>query len=250
MKATRFVSVMLLACLLAVSSVMPVSAKSDYATTSVKAERFFRYGEWASAQALYELMLDERPDVDTTYVKAIVASAMLGDADRASRLLASAMSAGLGFDRLMSGVRTVAFEVGAPAVYEDFLFRSQRDCPWLVRAIDSALLDYYVLRNDGGKMVVYAGRMLAGLPDSVHYLSVLADGYALLGDFGQAVTVWKGILELAPRDYDTLLKLGNYMADTGQDADAVEYLGRAAAIRPTPFVDCRLARLDDKAEKR
>ena len=89
-------------------------------------------------------MLDRRPDCDSTYVNAIIASSMLGQPDMASHLLTEAMKAGVSFPRLMSGVKSVAFEVGEPDVYEDFMLRSQRDCPWLERAIDSELLQYYI----------------------------------------------------------------------------------------------------------
>ena len=42
-----------------------------------------------------------------------------------------------------------AFEVSAPSVYESFMLTAQRDCPWLARAIDGQLLDYYLFRDNG-----------------------------------------------------------------------------------------------------
>lgn len=224
-------------------------AASDYATTAAKAQRFFDAREWASAQALYGLMLDQKPDADSVYVRAIVASSMLRHNKAASELLTNAMKAGVSFTRLMEGVKTVSFEVGAPAVYEDFLLRSQRDCPWLERAIDSELLSYYMFRNNGQKTVDYSKKMLAGLPESIEYLSDLAEGYIALGDGDSAVATWKRILSLDPDNYQTLLKLGNYCDVTGDWLGATDYLQRAAQIRLTPYVAKRLAMLDTVEKK-
>lgn len=224
-------------------------AASDYATTAAKAQRFFDAREWASAQALYGLMLDQRPDADSVYVRAIVASSMLRHNQTASQLLTDAMKAGVSFSRLMSGVKSVAFEVGAPAVYEDFLIRSQRDCPWLERAIDAELLNYYMFRNNGQKTVEYARKMIAGLPDSVEYLSDLAQGYIAMGDGERASDIWKKILSLDPDNYLTLLNLGNYYDITGDRPGAADYLQRAAQIRQTPYVAKRLAVLDTVEKK-
>lgn len=219
---------------------------ADYQTTARKAQRFFDDREWASAQALYGLMLDERPDADSVYVRSIVASSMLSHDDQASRLLADAMKAGVSFSRLMAGVKDVSFSIGEPAVYEDFLERSQIDCPWLARAIDDELLHYYLFRDDGPQIVVYAGKMLAGLPDSVKYLSALAKGYAHCGDFTKATATWEHILEVDPRNYDALLCLGNYFSITGNDSEALDYLRRAEEIRSTPYVAAQIERLAAK----
>ncbi|MDE5568589.1 MAG: hypothetical protein K2K00_03460 [Muribaculaceae bacterium] len=224
-------------------------ATSDYATTAAKAQRFFDAREWASAQALYGLMLDQKPDADSVYVRAIVASSMLGHKQTASHFLTDAMKAGVSFSRLMGGVKTVAFEVGAPSVYEDFLLRSQKDCPWLKRAIDDELLNYYMFRNNGALTVEYAQKMLSGLPDSIEYLSDLAEGYIALGDGDKAADTWKRILSLDPDNYQTLLKLGNYCDVTGDWLGATDYLQRAAQIRLTPYVAKRLAMLDTVEKK-
>lgn len=226
-----------------------VMAASDYATTAAKAQRFFDAREWASAQALYGLMLDQKPDADSVYVRAIVASSMLGHNKSASNLLTDAMKAGVSFSRLMEGVKSVSFEVGAPAVYEDFLKRSQHDCSWLKRAIDAELLNYYIFRNNGQLTVEYAQKMLAGLPDSVEYLSDLADGYIAMDEGENAFNTWKRILTIDPDNYLTLLKIGNYSDIVGNRTEATEYLQRAAKIRQTPFVAKRLASLDTVEKK-
>lgn len=213
-----------------------ISAQAGYQTTAIKADRFFKYHEWASAQALYELMLAEKADADSVYVKAIVASSMLGQDDRAADLLTRAMTAGVSFSKLMAGVQDVSFALGKPEIYEAFLLRSQSDCPWLERAIDNELLDYYQFRDNGSRMAAYASKMLAGLPESTKYMSMLARAYTLSGRFGDAVELWQTILQQQPDDYDTLLNLGNYLNITGEKAKALEYLKRAQAIRATPYV--------------
>lgn len=219
------------------------SAGSTYDVTAKKASRFFEAREWASAQALYGLMLAERPDVDSVYVNAMISSTMIGDTIRASHLLSEAMSAGLSFTRLMAGVKEVSFRISEPEVYEDFLLRSQRDCPWLVRAIDAELLSYYLFRDNGAMIVRYSEKMLAGLPDSTDYLAALASGYAIEGDFDKAVATWRRIIEIAPDNYDTLLKLGNYFDLKGNPTEALRYLTQAQKLHATPFVASRISRL-------
>ena len=216
---------------------------TDYRLTEAKADRFFDNREWASAQALYGLMLDQTSGGAATYSRAIVASAMMGDTVSTSDLLAQAMSHGVKVDSLFEAVRTTAFEVNAPMVYESFMLTAQRDCPWLARAIDGQLLDYYLFRDNGEKVVVFANKMLAGLPESTYFLGCLARGHALQGDFETAVAVWKRILGIDPDNYDTLLNLGNYLIISGDEADAESYLKRADKIKPTPYVTERLASL-------
>ena len=247
MKVSGYIRILVAA--VAMSAAAVASAATNYEVTAVKASRFFEWREWASAEALYGLMLAEKPDVDSTYVKAIVAASMIGHTDAASHLLTQAMKAGVSFPRLMAGVKTVSFEVGAANVYEDFLLRSQRDCPWLERAIDAELLKYYRFRDNGELIVRYARKMLAGVPQSVDYLSALAEGYVITGDYDSAIAAWQKILEVSPEDYLTLLKLGNYYANAGQREEALEYLGRAEAVRATPYVTQRLASLDSVGKK-
>lgn len=222
------------------------SAASSYEVTAAKASRFFELREWASAQALYGLMLNERHDVDSVYVNAIISASMIGDSIGASDLLTRAMNAGLSFSRLMDGVKQVSFRISEPDVYEDFLLRSQRDCPWLERAIDSELLRYYTFRDNGAMMIRYAEKMLAGLPDSIDYLSALASGYTRLGDFDKAVTTWNRILDIAPSNYDTLLKLASYYDISGRYDLSADFYGKAQAVRATPFVASRLSVLRNR----
>ena len=70
----------------------------------------------------------------------------------------------------------------------------------MTRALDNQLLQYYDFRNDGPMIEQYARRMLAPLPDSVEYLTLLARGLLLQGKIDQAAAVWQQILTLDPTD--------------------------------------------------
>lgn len=221
------------------------AAACDYDTIARKAQRFFDWREWASAQALYGIMIDSHPDADSIYVKDIVASSLLGQEEYASKLLTDAMKAGVSFSRLMAGVKDVSFAISEPAVYERFLERSKRDCPWLARAIDDELLSYYMFRDNGEQTVIYARKMLDGLPESIKYLSALAQGYACCGNFDNATDTWKRILTLDPDHYETLLRIGNYYAIADNKSAAIDYLTRANNLRSTPYLTSRLTELSE-----
>ena len=98
----------LILCLLAAVSVIAHAA--DYGQVARKASKYFGEGEWASAQALYELMLAERPDSLDSYAHAIVASALMTDTLRMTDLLerSSAHGATNKSDISVPSVRTCA----------------------------------------------------------------------------------------------------------------------------------------------
>lgn len=213
---------------------------ADYEVVAAKAGKYFGEGEWASAQALYELMLAERPDSLDTYAHAIVASAMRADTLRMTDLLERSAAHSVGIYPLFDRVRTLSFDVGHASAYGDFLALAAREMPWLSRPVDAALLNYYMFRDDGPMIVEYASRMHQGLPQSVEYLAALARGYMLQGDFDQAVEQWQTIVKLDPKNYDALLYLGNYYADQGDRDSARSYLMRAYDVKPTPYVQKRI----------
>ena len=45
---------------------LPAYGVNPYPQLEVKAERAFGYGEWASAAAMFDLMLEQKPDVPGT----------------------------------------------------------------------------------------------------------------------------------------------------------------------------------------
>lgn len=187
------------------------SAASDrYAVLSVRADRAYRWQEWASAAAMYELMLDIRPDSAAVYEQAIVASAMIPDTVAAVDLLQRAMGHGIPLDGILDGVRSRSFAAGAPALYGRYLLSLRAAMPYMARALDHELLRYYTFRNDGPMMVHYSEIMLRGLPDSPEFLHSLAMGYLLSADYENACATWRRILTLDPADRTARLYLENY----------------------------------------
>ena len=65
----------------------------------------------------------------------------------------------------------------------------------------------------------------------------LAQGRLFNGDYEGAMATYRDVLALYPDNYTALLYLGNYCRDNGKDADALHYLRRAQALKPTPYVD-------------
>lgn len=233
----RFLPLILL---LALTSAIPADR---YTTLSERAARAFEWHEWNSAAALYVQLLDMRPDTARDYSRAIVAYELAGDTTAGIVLVERAMAHSIGFASLIADVRATSFSVGAGDTYAAFLLRLQREMPWMARAIDHQLLDYYTFRRDGAMMVKYSRMMLDGLPGSIEYLSLLAEGYLLDGQDSLAVSTWKKILELSPDDYGTLLNLGIYSKLHGDPTTAAECLRRAYTIHPTPYVEVLLSEL-------
>lgn len=228
----------LILCLLAAVAVIAHAA--DYGQVARKATKYFGEGEWASAQALYELMLAERPDSLDSYAHAIVASALMADTLRMTDLLERSSAHGVGIYPLFERVRELSYATGHASVYGDFMSLAAREMPWLSRPVDAALLNYYLFRADGPMIVEYAGRMHRGLPRSTEYLAALAQGYMLCGDMEKAAEQWLAVLEISPDDYTSLLYLGNYYADTGDTERVRHYLSQAYELRPTPYVKERM----------
>lgn len=217
---------------------------TDYATLQVKAQRFYHYQEWPSAIAMYTLMLQEQPAVPSTYAHAIVAAGMQQDPARQVAFLRQSMDAHVPLDSIYDLVQQLAFEQGNAPLYENFLESTGNTFHWLRRNIDARLLQYYTWRRNANSMVIYARRMLDGLPDNTDYLTALADGLMLRDDQQQAIDIYLHILAIDPDNYHALLVLGNYYDNlshldrfnTEAPILARQYLSRADALRPTPYV--------------
>lgn len=228
--------------LLSASAVMTIAA-ADYNTTAEKARRFYADGEWASASAMYSLLIDERPDNPELYAHAIVADGMRGDSLAQITLMRNAMAHHVVFDSVFSAVERCSFAQGKAHIYERFLINLRQAESWLQRAVDSRLLKFYAFRRNPAETERYARIMLSGLPDNEDYLYTLAAAFVTAGEMKKAEEIYSRIVEINPRAYMALLYLGNYAADTGDKASATEYLSCAAAIKATPYVDALLARL-------
>lgn len=221
---------------------------SDYNTLSTKANRFFDQKDWASASAMFTVMLSEQPSDVQTYGKAIVAAGMQKQPEEQMRLFDYAVAYHVPFDSLFAQVEKTSIAMGRADMYEHFLFLLKENKPWLDRNLDGCLMKYYAFRRNPEGMIEYSRKMLAGLPDDTGYMLVLAQGLLLKGDYDAAMGEYERIAALDPRNYEALLYLGNYYKDrVATDASArvkaVEYLSRAREIRQTPYVDGALREL-------
>lgn len=243
--------------LIIVASLLPATtlAVSPYPTLEAKAGRFFNYEEWASAAAMFDLMLEERPTVASTYGRAIVANGMLNQQQEQTRLTAMALDNHIPFDTIFSNVREWSYHIGQPKLFENYLLANRSAHPWMQRTINGYLLKYYAFRNNGARMTEYARIMLEGAPDNISFLTTLADGLMLTGDYTEGIATYRHILELDPYNYSTLLILGNWYAGHTPDSDsaeqsilpdkrkAIDYLSRAESLHPTPYVTALLEKL-------
>lgn len=201
-----------------------------------KAARFFENAEWPNANAMYVLMLDQRPQDRNIYSAAIVSNIMAGDTARALDLIPRALSNLIPIDTVLTEVQRTSFSIGRGDLYENFLLKTRSEYPWYSRVINNYLLNYYDFRDNGPELVKYATIMLGGLPNDRRFLRLLARGQLLSGHILQAVETWHKIATFYPTDYDNLLDLANYYATVGDTSNAVEWFRRADAIRSTPYV--------------
>lgn len=231
--------------LIAFAGTLATTAEVPYERLQIKADRFFNQHEWAQAAATYYQMLEERPAVPATYGKAIVANAVRGDTVAQMQLMVKALNAKVPFDSVLSRVKSTSFELGKSNLYGDFLLRVREAYPWMRRPIDNYLLRYYTYRKDGNKMMEISQRMLQGAPGNRGFLMAYAQGAMLCGRPEEGLRAYRQILSSAPDDYDVLLALGNYYALPSSEnlPLALDYLTRANAIHPTPYVTSLLSRL-------
>lgn len=234
---TLIVAVVAMLAMTVLVSAGPADADADYARTAAKAQRFFEQGEWLNANAMYLLMLDARPAEASTYSHAVISNIMAGDTAAVVRLLEQSMKHNVPIDTLLNNVQSLSTKAGISDLYERLLIALRGHFPWMQRGLNLYLLKYYDFRDNGPEMVHYATLMLNGKPGDLDFMRVLARGYMLQGQYDDAVKTWSDILEDHPDNYDTLIDLGNYLWTSGKQDDAIPYLQRAQAIRPTPYVD-------------
>lgn len=226
-------------------------AATDYDQLQAKASRFYQYKEWPSALAMYQLMIDSRPSIPSNYCHAIVAAGLSDNKDAQITYLRKSMDVGIPLDSIYNGVQSLAFAQGQAPVYENFLDNVSTNFPWLERNILGRLIDYYCWRNDADAMIAGARKMLRAIPDDIKFLTVLADGYFMNNMTTDGINVYRNILALDPDNYHALLVLGNYYADiiatnrfdNESPVLARQYLSRAYAIAPTPYIRARLVSL-------
>ncbi len=220
-----------------------VAGTRDYEATAAKAQRFFKYQEWANAAAMYEIMLEDSAKVVDTYAHAIAVAGMRKLPDYQMSLLERAQSNLIPMGDVLRGVQQVSFAMGHNSLYENFLLLVKERQPWLTRSIEKQLLSYYMFRRNAPEIIRYSRIMLSGAPDNAEYLSNLATGYMLEGNDTEGIATYRRLLEYHPGNYKTLLVLGNYYDLKGDTAQALRYLRQADSIQPTPYVTEILKRL-------
>lgn len=237
--------IIIIATLTCVASIVYAT---DYNVLSEKAARFFKHKEWASASAMYTLMLEQQSGQCQTYGNAIVAAGMRSDTLSQLALMRQSIDNHIPFDSIFNSVKEISFNAGSASVYEQFLLLVQRSESWMSRSIDRYLLDYYTFRNDASNMITYSKRMLKGLPNDTRFLTTLAKGYMLNGQYGEGLITYEKILDEDPDNYNALLQLGNYYDITAQDnaqkIKALEYLTKAKRLRSSPYVEDAIKRIE------
>lgn len=240
MLTPRFKTIAAVLCLC-----LGAAAVTPYATLSDKANRFFQHREWASASAMYTLMLEQRRDSAGVYGDAIVAAGMMKQPDRQNELFTDALNAHLPIDSVLQATEEASLRAEQSSLYEQFLYAVKEREPWLNRIIDARLMSYYSFRDNGPGLVTMSEIMLSGLPDDERFLYSLARGKLLCDDISGAIDVYRRIITLYPSSRDALLYLGNYYAPTEPQA-ALSYLEKALEQRYTPYVAAKIARLKSK----
>ncbi len=238
----------LITTLLAAVAIFSATAAQPTADVARKAERFFSQHEWASAMAMYGLLISEKPTDINSYAHAIVAAGMLDARAEQLDLTTRAIHAAVPFDSLFARVERISFSLAQTSLYRDYLLRVRDAQPWMARHINGQLLRYYTYRRDPAGMIAYSRLMLDGMPGHTAFLYPLAQELLLRGQPEEAMKVYTEILTAEPHSLEALLYLGNYFADRAptHPADrqiARDYLERAAALRPTPYLASRLSRL-------
>lgn len=223
----------LLSAILSTVCAAGISASGD--TFERRAARTFENEDWPSAQAMYGVMSEREPARPDIYARAIISSEMTADTLFATTMLERAMTNGVPLDSVLDNVRRTSTSLGHAELYAGFLHRSQTAMPWLSRAIDARLLDYYMLRHDAPMTALYAERMLAGIPDNIPFMLILARARMASGEPEASESVYRHILEIEPDNYDALVELGSYLYERKPE-EARILLGRAAVLRPTPYL--------------
>lgn len=223
--------------LLAAMGIAAYAAAADTGDAlATKAVRAYDAAEWPNAAALYMLVIDRQPDNAPAYGRLMAAQQMMGDTAgivaTAERALAHAMP----LDTLLEYPRAAAFAHDTPGTYESTLLQLQRSLPWLSRALDIRLLQYYTARRDRAGIEAYARRMLTLNPGDTHALYLMASSALAAGDIASAQSYWTRILAIDPDDYDALAAMATTLADTDHAA-AAAYARRALAIRPNPALE-------------
>lgn len=235
---------LIIAVLLCAASIIYAT---DYSKIESRATRFFNQQEWASASAMYDLMIDRKPSVCENYGYAIVSAGMRNDTLAQISLMNRSLNNHIPFDTLFQSVKKVSFSIGESSLYEDFLIRVKTQYQWLARGIDSYLLEYYVFRNNAQQTIIYSRIMLEGMPDNIKFLTCLANGLMQNGQDSEAIDIYQRIININSNDYNALLQLANYSHLTATTDEsrmtALNYFEQAQKIKSTPYIEKVISQL-------
>lgn len=226
---------------------MCLSARSEvtYEQLQVKADRLFDQDDWIPAGALYNYMIHERPEVSDNYGRAVVSAYAASDTVAPLQYLSLALKAHVPLDSVLSKVRTYAFAKSRAYDYERFMLHASEEFPWLERPLQPYLLQYYTSRRNAPEMIRYSLALLQGLPDSLEFMSILAQGYMLENRYDKAVQTWLTIIDAHPRNFDALVNLATYYDLTGHPAEALQYFRRAESLSPTPYIRAQIEKINN-----
>lgn len=215
-------------------SAVSVAPQRSFDTLAVRADRFFNQKEWASASALYTLMIDQRPDSAALYGRAITAAGMRNEVGEQQMLLRKALQSKVPLDSLFNSVAHSSFALGQSNLLERFLIMSAESEPWMSRKIDAQLLAYYTFRRNGEAMIEYASKLIKGAPDNENFGMRLAEGLLIEGRTDEAASAFRNLLDHHPQSLDALLYLGEIALEQSDTAMARAYLERARDICDSP----------------
>ncbi len=239
-RLNRFLILLTAVCASTLYTFAANPATRSFETLGIRADRFFDQKEWASASAMYSLMIDQRPDSTALYGRAITAAGMRNDTTEQRMLLRMALRSKVPLDSLFSSVQHTSFALGRSHLLERFLIMSAQAEPWLSRKIDASLLSYYTFRRNGAEMIRYARKLLEGMPDNEQFGLRLAEGLLIEGRTAEATQAFARVLDHHPQSLTALLYLGEIAMADGDTARAREYLSRARAIDTTPRLEALL----------
>lgn len=208
-----------------------------------RAQRAFDSGEWASAQALYGLVTDREPDDTGAQSRLLTAAVMRGDSASIVPVVERAMAAGVPLGAMLDSLKTDLRAASGYALYPGVLEHLAAGRAYMRRPLMTHMLDFYTERRDGANMVRCARGLLAGLPDSPHYLDALAQGLLYTGDRAGAEESWRKALEADPGDVKALLSLAALL---GHTPEALDLLRRADAVAPSPAIKQRIKSFSDE----
>lgn len=235
---------LIIAVLLCAASIVYAN---DYSKIESRASRFFNQQEWASASAMYDLMIDRKPSVCENYGYAIVSAGMRNDTLAQISLMDRSLNSHVPLDSLFQSVKEVSFSIGESSLYEDFLIRIKAQHQWLARGVDNYLLEYYVFRNNAPQVIKYSRSMLDGASDNIKFLTYLANGLMQEGQTAEAIETYEKIININPDDYNALLQVANYFQLTATTdksrKTALNYFERAQKIKSTPYIEKAISQL-------